>query len=400
MTQHLDKVFWKIGLLSIAIISAGFMLIDDKYTILLLLINCLLQFYLSKKIHVDTESILLFIGMLAYGIGSKFTPYLTIKCTLLPFLFYFYGVSVLSSQNKADREYRIKALILVLSLGMLLESILNNTQWTPEYGRNWPEFWSGQFLPATQHVFYNLCITGMIFYGVIYWRKNRLLNSILVLGGTYCLWYSLITASRMLVVIFALVLAANIALYFYLNWNNKASHLYLYILLAILLATAALICVLYVFNIGGFYDYMHSYMWTRDGGILHNVRFQAHLAVLKQLFKYPFGGKLMDLAGLEYAHNVWLDAANSSGIFPFFLLTAYAALTLYNLIKLIRTQAITHETKYLLVSSYLSLFLFYMVETALEANIMLWAPWALVCGLIKGVQKENTESVATKESNG
>ena len=54
MTQHLDKVFWKIGLLSIAIISAGFMLIEDKYTLLLLLINCLLQFYLSKKIHVDT----------------------------------------------------------------------------------------------------------------------------------------------------------------------------------------------------------------------------------------------------------------------------------------------------------------------------------------------------------
>lgn len=400
MTQHLDKAFWKIGLISIAIISAGFMIIEDKCTLLLLLINCLLQFYLSKKIYLEPESILLFTGMLAYGIGSKFTPYLTMKCTLLPFLFYYYGVSVLSSQNKADREYRVKALVLALSLGMLLESILNNMQWTPEYGRYWPEFWSGRILPATQHVFYNLCITGMIFYGVIYWKKNRALNSILVFGGIYCLWYSLVTASRMLVVIFAVVLAADITLYFYLNRNNKVSHMYLYILLSILLATVTLASVFYVFNIGGFYDYMHSYMWTRDGGILHNIRFQAQFSVLKQLFRYPFGGKLMDLAGLEYAHNVWLDAANNSGIFAFLLLMAYTTLTLYDFIKLIRTQTIAHETKYLLVSSYLSLFLYYMVETALVANIMYWAPWALICGLIKGIQKENTGSVTIDESNG
>ena len=42
------------------------------------------------------------------------------------------------------------------------------------------------------------------------------------------------------------------------------------------------------------------------------------------------------------------------------------------------------EIKYLLVSVYISLFLYYMVEPALDANVMYWSVWMLVCGLIKG----------------
>ena len=101
----------------------------------------------------------------------------------------------------------------------------------------------------------------------------------------------------------------------------------------------------------------------------------------------------MDLAGLGFAHNVWLDAANSSGLLPFVLLVAYTLMTFYQLIKLIRTASTDHDVIYLLVSSYLSLFLYYMIEPALNANIMYWAPWALICGLTKGILKNRDDLI-------
>lgn len=389
MSQNADKIYWKIGLFSIFLISIGFMGIGDKFVLLLLILNCLMQFRLSKKLFIDIEAILLFTGMLSYSICGRLEAVWIIKCTLLPTLFYIFGTSILISQSKTDCGYRTKAIIIILSLGMLIESILNALRWSPEYGRHWPEFWSGRNLPATQHVFFNLLICGLFFYGIYYWKKQRLLNSILILGGIWCLWFSLITGSRLLIMIFALVSAANIILYFYLNRHKGSSRKYLYILTLCLLATVIVGSTLYIFNIGGFYDYLHSYMWTRDGGILHNIRFQAQFSALKQIFQYPFGGNQMDLAGLNFTHNVWLDMANRSGLLPFVLNAIYTFITFYNLLKLIRTQTIDHEIKYLLSSSWFTFFLFYMVEAALEANIMYWALWALIGGLIKGVLKNH-----------
>lgn len=393
MAQNLDKICWRVALFSIFLIAIGFMGFGDKIVLLLLVLNCLIQFGMNRKSFIDIELILLFTGMLSYAVIGKFEVIWILKYTLMPALFYIFGVSVLISQNKTDREYRAKAIVIALSLGLLIESILNASRWAPELERYWPEFWSGKFLLATQHIFFNLPVIGLFFYGICRWKSNRLINSLLVLGGVWCLWFSLITGSRSLIMIFAIVFTANIILYFYLNRHNKASRRSLRAI-AICLLTAVLFAgVLYLFNIGGLYDFLHSHMWTREGGILHNVRFQAQLSALKQIFKYPLGGSQMDLAGLGFAHNVWLDAANSSGLLPFVLLVSYTLMTFYQLIKLIRTVSTDHDVIYLLVSSYLSLFLYYMIEPALNANIMYWAPWALICGLTKGILKNRDDLI-------
>lgn len=387
MDQKKEKAVFAVGILFFAVISAGFCGIGVKYILFGLLVLCTAQGVLNQKLSLDKESILLLVGMLVYSIGSHADFGWTIRMTLVPFLFYYYGKSVLVLQEQDGRKQRTQILIMVLGIGLLAGEILNAVSWYRRGfggGRRWAEFWSGNILPATQHVFWGLLISGLVFYGVYYWKKYKLLNALIVLGGLWSVWFSLLTKSRTLAVIFVMVLGINLVLYCYLNWyNENKNHEIKKVLMGILLLCAFTV-ISYLLNIGGISDIMKNSIWGRDGGIFHNVRFEAQISVVKQLFKYPFGGRQMDLAGLNYAHNVWLDMANSAGVFPFILMTIYTILTAYNLVKLIRNQTVGQDIKYLLVSAYSSLFLYYMVEPALDANLMYWSFWMIICGLVKG----------------
>lgn len=340
-------------------ISIGFYAIGIKYILLGLFVLCVAQGALNHKLSLDKESILLFMGMLAYSIGSHADFGWTIRITLIPFLLYYYGNSVLLLQEQDQREYRTKILIIVLSFGLLAGGILNAFSWYShgfDGGRRWAEFWSGRILPATQHVFWGLLISGLMFYGWYYWKKNKLLNSLVVLGGIWNVCFSLLTGSRTLGIIFGMVLGINIVLYCYLNWNDENKKCKIKKVVIGILLIGILGVIAYLFDVGGISNFMKNSMWGRNGGILHNIRFEAQISVVKQLFKYPFGGRQMDLAGLYYAHNVWLDMANSAGLLPFILITSYTVVTIYDLVKLIQSQIVRQEVKYLLVSAYVSLF--------------------------------------------
>lgn len=190
-----EKRVFTVGIFFLAGISIGFYAIGIKYILLGLFVLCVAQGALNHKLSLDKESILLFMGMLAYSIGSHADFGWTIRITLIPFLLYYYGNSVLLLQEQDQREYRTKILIIVLSFGLLAGGILNAFSWYShgfDGGRRWAEFWSGRILPATQHVFWGLLISGLMFYGWYYWKKNKLLNSLVVLGGIWNVCLSLI----------------------------------------------------------------------------------------------------------------------------------------------------------------------------------------------------------------
>lgn len=387
MEQKKEKIVFWIGMLFIAVMSVCFWGIGVKYIFLGLFVLCAANGVLNKKPLLDKESTLLFAGMLAYSIGSHMDFGWMIRMTVIPFLFYYYGKAVVVLQEHSICEQRSKVLIIVLSIGLFIGSALNMISWVKfgfENGRAWGEFWTGQRLPATQHVFWDLLIISLTFYATCFWKKGCIINGILLSGSLWSLWFSLFTGSRTLVVVFGLVLVLNVFLYCYLNWKNESKKKKIKNLLLGILITCILIFIAYFLNIGEISDFIENSIWGRNGGVLHNIRFEAQISVLRQLFKYPFGGNQMELAGLNYAHNVWLDMANRAGLLPFILIVMYTILTVCNLMKLIRNQVIGQEIKFILVSVYIALFLYYMVEPALDANLMFWAVWMLICGLIKG----------------
>ena len=96
----------------------------------------------------------------------------------------------------------------------------------------------------------------------------------------------------------------------------------------------------------------------------------------------------MELAGLNYAHNVWLDLANAAGVIPFVALVGYTILSFFDLIKLLKSAYVSQGIKYAASGIYLAFVLYYMIEPALEANILYLIPWIYINGIIYGFNQE------------
>ena len=207
-------------------------------------------------------------------------------------------------------------------------------------------------IPATQHVFWQLLIAGLFFYALYYIGKYKIFNAILAAGSVYSVWFSLKSGSRLLVMVFLLVLLINCALYIYLNKEKCLTGKNIKIFLGVSAAIFIVLLGVWFFNLGDCQSYLKNSFWSRDGGIFNNIRFHAQFSAIEQLFDYPLGGRKMSLPeNMYFVHNVWLDMANASGIYSFLCILVYTIYTLVDVVKLVLNKRIADETKYLLVFS-------------------------------------------------
>lgn len=130
-----------------------------------------------------------------------------------------------------------------------------------------------------------------------------------------------------------------------------------------------------------------QFSWLkRNGGIINNIRFKAQIHALMQLFVYPMGGYQMELAGLSYAHNLWLDLANAAGLIAFIPFTLYTFLSLIDLCRFFPEPNITFKMKFAVGGLYLSFLLYFLIETPLEASVLNILPWCYMNGTLHGYQ--------------
>ena len=102
----------------------------------------------------------------------------------------------------------------------------------------------------------------------------------------------------------------------------------------------------------------------------------------------------MDLAGLNYAHNVWLDMANAAGVIPFVLMLVYTLLGMYDLFFLLRSEKVCQAVKYVISGLWIVMILYYMVEPALESSVQFIVPWTFMNGLIYQYNRREKAEVA------
>lgn len=92
----------------------------------------------------------------------------------------------------------------------------------------------------------------------------------------------------------------------------------------------------------------------------------------------------MDLCGLQYCHNVWLDIANASGLIPFFLMIIYTIVSCIDIINFLRNPYFKNLLKYIISGLYFAFVVYYMVEPALMADVKFFVPWTYINGLVYG----------------
>lgn len=143
---------------------------------------------------------------------------------------------------------------------------------------------------------------------------------------------------------------------------------------------AVLIAVVLVFSP----DILTNLFFVRFGEYgMVTGRTDAWALMTGNLFAYPVGGKQLDLAGLNYVHNLWLDVAYTTGLLPFVLILLFHALHIPSVIRFFRNFTGMFSGLVLLAIS-VSMFTAFMGEPVLDASALFFTATCTLLGLIRG----------------
>lgn len=352
---------------------------------------CLLMAVQQKTIRIDLGIGLLAVTLISYYVIVNGVQGLTYTILYIPLIVYILANYVTCSIKK-DEEYNQKIIILLAALivGFTIYGNLNSYMYYAGYvvpgTRRWEDFWSREIVPGTQHTVYFLPLMAMFFPAIVF-VKERKWKSILVCVLTVFFCYtSLVTRSRMPLLIFLITVALQAVVFSALEWQFVKKILFDK-------RTWIVMAALIVFVVVGFFFVKDTAVVNafinnlgKDGGILNNVRFVAQRQAISQLFDYPMGGRKMTMVLGNFCHNTWLDMANAGGLIPFFAFTAYTVYSLYELCVLIKQKEISTEIKLMIAGIYVVFFLYFSVEPALDASIHYLTPWIFGNSLVHGLR--------------
>ncbi|MDO9630121.1 MAG: hypothetical protein Q7I99_09505, partial [Acholeplasmataceae bacterium] len=242
---------------------------------------------------------------------------------------YFAGKSFIS--EKTEKYFKWTLLLFAFGLftyGFL--GMLNYYTYLPPYnGVVTQDIWSGEVIGATLSGVYYTAIGSLFVYFIVNVKLKKFWYMQIVYFALFGLsiYFSIKLRNRTFFVITGIVILVGLFTNLYVYKKSIIKRLF-YVPLVILF-----IYGIYHFNLLGVQDFITSTRWyirvmeTIDEGLLADPRFKVYGIVRDQIFLYPFGGYQMDLGGLTHAHNMWLDALHTAGVYSFFLLIAYTLMT-------------------------------------------------------------------------
>ena len=355
-------------------------------------ILCICFLIKQKTIRIDLGIIFLAITMYSFYIIQYGVRAVVTMIPYVPMVMYVLS-SYYAGDLKKDSTWEKKFLAILFSfiIGYAIHGILNSYMYYAGYikqgTRQWYDFWSQSYLPATQHSLLYLPMLALVFPAIVWLRKEKIKNIVILILSFLFLYTSVVTKSRIPILIAAMVFCGEAVLYFVLEgkiirkiFSDKKTCIDLYGIIF-----AIVIIGFFAKDIELIRTFIDSF--SRGGGILHNVRFEVQAKALQQLFDYPMGGHQMDLFvdyDRMYIHNVWLDMANASGLIPFFAFVIFTVYSIINLLLFLKKKDISTEIKIVTTGLYMTFFLFYSVEPALDSSIYYMTPWMMINGLIQG----------------
>lgn len=362
-----------------------------------------------KRTEIDVRAVLLF---------TAFTIYMLVYRHFIPVhdrwykgmaldtgLAYIMGKILIDKDDAEGCTRQLFIVIWVSVLGTYMHAIANGYVYFKEAGdvtngiRYWNDFWSGAYIPATQHVMYSMLMASFIipsfFFGK-WW-----LPVITVPLGMIGLWFNIFSGSRMIVGTTAVGIIAEFVVFCIVYRRKKWARILMGCTVGggvLLLAVFLIVCKLNIGNIQN--SSMYYFLFLRQGGIFKNVRLEYHAQAFSQLIQLWYGGRFMKFDN-RYIHNTWLDMYNGGGVVPTVLFLVFSILSIVDVVKLIRLKNVKEAYKIAVSGIWATYIGYYYFEPAIDANIMHVAYWTLLAGALhkyvvtmgRSVQSERGEAV-------
>ena len=136
-----------------------------------------------------------------------------------------------------------------------------------------------------------------------------------------------------------------------------------------------------------------------DYGTDSSGRADGWMSVLTGIWSQPWGGRKIDLAGLNYAHNLWLDVAYDAGLIPAMLLVMFHAAHIGRLVRLAKS-GLSAPLLLVLTATSAAFLVIAVGEPVLNASVPFFAATCFIFGAIASVATPKAAPAFTTADKG
>lgn len=342
-----------------------------------------------RKVRINSSTFALLIfsaAMLVFNPDSHDSILDMIKPFVFPLCYIVgFGLFQIREHEELDivrEEKRTASVIYVLAGGTMAHFLLNAVLNRKSENRNVIDFWTRSQMSATaQAALACLGLAVAIAFLVSKAEKRKKIIAFMTL--IMILSYNLILAGRTLFVLGGIVTVAS---FLYVRTAEKKR---VYKSVIAVVAVASLIIVAYnrnLFGIKGIFEASNFYRRFFDNlsteEIESNARMQHKWVYLKHSLDYLWGGgNIRSLYG-HSAHDLYLDTYDESGIIALCAIVVYIVSSLGRLVRCLRSNRITLETRLLVLCTYLVCNVYFWMEPIIRGIPWLLASYCFVDGAV------------------
>lgn len=346
---------------------------------------CIFLLKSNMKIYIPKGSFLLIVigfSMLLFSVYD-----FSITNIIKPFVYFFtyvIGANIFNKFKSIRRDEHIfERLVLVIVFGAFTHLILNmiyNIGNTFVY-RNTFDFWSKEELSATAQASFGapaIAISMALLFSKVDMKKKIMACILLIIT----LVYNLTLAGRTLILITAVVVILGLIIRI-INSRNRISIIIKMIRNIIFILLIAYF--VYNYNIFGFKDYIaSSSLYNRFFGeapameLNQDARMEYKILYIKYFSESIFGGSKLYTFTQHYAHDLLLDAYDSSGIFTLISLIILLIGSVIKCFKVLFLKQISQEFKFIVIFLYGTFFIIFCLEPIFAGYQWLFASYCMV----------------------
>lgn len=349
----------------------------------------------GSKLNYDIGDVLLGLGMFFFYYFDGKTLAMAIVLSIEVLIIYQIG-KVINKKNTVNKFCSpVKSIYCIAGIFFIAAAIdYYKVIVHPELrDYQWDFLWHNTIVPRTQHEFWFILAVSLAPCFIIFKQINNKIRVFGIIAGLIGLGCSLFMRGRIAFCVFALVLLVCLGIQLFENVKKIKIHKIISLIITLLIIV---ILVIYLFdnNYFGLRARYENSLFSDEGGMIHNVRVEMWKAGMELIKRYPLGGNHIEVVTghwwkFHYAHNSWIDIGVCSGIIPFVLIVLYSVYITLLLIHMIMKEE-SYE-KYILLSAYMGIFLYNMVEPAIIANRVFWFTLIYLSGIIAGFRDTNNK---------
>lgn len=284
--------------------------------------------------------------------------------------------SVIATQKKSSKEYYKVVLYYLIGVGIhgILTYYYNYSR--DIFDRNIIEFWSKTPFSATgQSVLLNSFYSLSPYF--LFVEKRKIVKITMIVFIALIIAYTFYLGTRSSLIVF--LLSCGIY-YIYTLYKEKTFRINKILTHFVVIATIVIMYSIDFLSIKTIIE--NSVMFTRfndDAIYLSDIyRFDLLRTSIEYLFRRPFG----NVQEYTFAHNLWLDVARLTGIFPFILLVAFSISSYKNLLEFVKIKSILYDLRIMIFLILFGALIIFFFEPILETAFSFFIYFVFSCGFI------------------